>query len=226
VSDCRKGAVFLRAKSLSACLSLALAGGTVPSASTCAAAISPGTIPDGTHVHALAPRSTASAEHPRVVTHPVVNCDDSGLGSLRDVVAGAGSGDTVDMGQLSCSTITLTSGAIVVGQQDLPRRLRWGQSTRFVVVRQRRQDETIALGMRLVRQSDSNRRPTSYKALKSNLRQYSSTPNSMIRAKGALLSVAMDCRFLARAVPKVSQMQRTAQMPLRIEIVFGGAEEG
>ncbi|HEY6984503.1 MAG TPA: hypothetical protein VH375_00360, partial [Rhodanobacteraceae bacterium] len=81
--------------------------------------MSPETGPDETLVPALAPRWSASAEHPHTVTHEVVNCNDSGLGSLRDVVAGAGSGDTVDMGQLSCSTITLTSGAIVVGQQDL-----------------------------------------------------------------------------------------------------------
>ncbi len=119
VPDSRKGPAFLPAKSLSACLSLALAGGTVPAASTCAAAMSPEALPDLTHVHTLAPRRSASAEHLRAVTHVVVNCDDSGLGSLRDVIASAASGDIVDMGQLSCSTITLTSGAIVVGQQDL-----------------------------------------------------------------------------------------------------------
>jgi predicted outer membrane repeat protein len=41
----------------------------------------------------------------------VTNCNDSGAGSLRDAVAGAASGDTVSF-SLSCSTITLTSGAI------------------------------------------------------------------------------------------------------------------
>lgn len=114
VPDCRKDRTFLPSKALSACLSLALAGGTVPTALTCVAAMS-----DGPHVRTLAPRRSASSEHPHAVTHEVVNCDDSGLGSLRDVVAGAASGDTVDMGQLTCSTITLTSGAIVVSQDDL-----------------------------------------------------------------------------------------------------------
>ena len=49
----------------------------------------------------------------------VTNCDDAGPGSLRDTVAGAISGDTIDLTQLPCSTITLTSGAIPVLQDDL-----------------------------------------------------------------------------------------------------------
>ena len=42
----------------------------------------------------------------------VTSCLDSGPGSLRTAVASAGSGDTVDLTQLSCSQITLTSGRI------------------------------------------------------------------------------------------------------------------
>jgi hypothetical protein len=49
----------------------------------------------------------------------VTNCEDSGPGSLRDAVASAVSGDTVDLGGLACSTITLTSGAIEIPQDDL-----------------------------------------------------------------------------------------------------------
>ncbi len=49
----------------------------------------------------------------------VENCDDSGPGSLRDAVANAASGDMVDLSQLTCSTITLTSGAIEIPQDDL-----------------------------------------------------------------------------------------------------------
>jgi hypothetical protein len=49
----------------------------------------------------------------------VENCDDSGTGSLRDAVASAASGDMVDLSQLTCSTITLTSGAIEIPQDDL-----------------------------------------------------------------------------------------------------------
>jgi hypothetical protein len=45
----------------------------------------------------------------------VLNCDDSGAGSLRDVVASAVSGDVVDLTGLTCNAITLTSGAIVIG---------------------------------------------------------------------------------------------------------------
>jgi hypothetical protein len=44
----------------------------------------------------------------------VANCNDSGPGSLRDAVASAGDGGNVDLTTLACSTITLTSGAIVV----------------------------------------------------------------------------------------------------------------
>lgn len=49
----------------------------------------------------------------------VSNCADSGAGSLRDAVASAVTGDTIDMTGLLCSTITLTSGAIAVSQDDL-----------------------------------------------------------------------------------------------------------
>ena len=49
----------------------------------------------------------------------VSNCDDSGAGSLRDAVASAATGDTIDLTQLSCSTITLGSGAIATALDDL-----------------------------------------------------------------------------------------------------------
>lgn len=50
---------------------------------------------------------------------PVINCNDSGAGSLRDVVAAAITGDTVDLTSLTCSTITLTSGEIGTAVDDL-----------------------------------------------------------------------------------------------------------
>jgi hypothetical protein len=51
---------------------------------------------------------------------PVTNCDDSGSGSLRDVIANvAGDGATIDLTQLTCSTISLTTGALVIEQYDL-----------------------------------------------------------------------------------------------------------
>jgi hypothetical protein len=49
----------------------------------------------------------------------VTNCNDSGAGSLRDVVASAAPGSTVDLSTLTCGTITLTSGAIAVAQDSL-----------------------------------------------------------------------------------------------------------
>jgi hypothetical protein len=55
----------------------------------------------------------------------VTNCNDSGAGSLRDAVAAAASGDTIDFSTLTVgdpgcvSGITLTTGAIVISQQKL-----------------------------------------------------------------------------------------------------------
>jgi hypothetical protein len=49
----------------------------------------------------------------------VTNCANSGAGSLRDVIASAASGDVVDLRGLTCSSITLGSGEIVVPQANL-----------------------------------------------------------------------------------------------------------
>ena len=49
----------------------------------------------------------------------VTNCLDSGNGSLRASVTGAASGSVINLMSLQCSPITLTSGAIVVAQDDL-----------------------------------------------------------------------------------------------------------
>jgi hypothetical protein len=64
-----------------------------------------------------APPGAPEASAPASIT--VTNCDDSGPGSLRDAVASAATGGTVDLGGLACSTITLTSGAIEIPQDDL-----------------------------------------------------------------------------------------------------------
>jgi len=50
----------------------------------------------------------------QVFTVPVLNCDDHGNNSLRDAVTSSTSGDVIDMTQLACSTISLTTGAIVI----------------------------------------------------------------------------------------------------------------
>jgi hypothetical protein len=50
----------------------------------------------------------------------VTNCDDDGPGSLRNaIVSVAGDGDTIDLTTAGCSTITLTTGAIVATQDNL-----------------------------------------------------------------------------------------------------------
>jgi hypothetical protein len=49
----------------------------------------------------------------------VLNCNDSGSGSLRDTVASAGNADIVDLSQLACSRITLTSTGISTNLDNL-----------------------------------------------------------------------------------------------------------
>src|SRR5688572_3001426 len=60
------------------------------------------------------PVGTANA-----ATRVVGNCNDSGAGSLRAVVAAAASGDVIDLRPLACSQILLTSGSITVPQASL-----------------------------------------------------------------------------------------------------------
>jgi hypothetical protein len=52
-------------------------------------------------------------------TISVSRCADSGSGTLRAAIAAAGEGDTIDLGGLTCSSITLTQGAIPVMLNDL-----------------------------------------------------------------------------------------------------------
>ena len=62
---------------------------------------------------------SGSSSNATNATIAVSNCNDSGAGSLRDAIGAAATGDTIDLSSLTCSTITLTSGAIGVGQDDL-----------------------------------------------------------------------------------------------------------
>ena len=64
------------------------------------------------------PRTAPPATSP-AATWPVTSCDDDGAGSLRAAVAGAASGDTIDLTALTCSTITLGTGAIAVEMDSL-----------------------------------------------------------------------------------------------------------
>ena len=54
-------------------------------------------------------------------TWPVTNCSDHDPGSLRDVVSNVSvvSDDTIDLSALTCSGISLTTGAIEINQHDL-----------------------------------------------------------------------------------------------------------
>src|SRR4029079_2644902 len=47
-------------------------------------------------------------------TRPATHCTDDGPGSLRAVIAGSASGDTVDLSALTCSEISLETGSISV----------------------------------------------------------------------------------------------------------------
>ena len=50
------------------------------------------------------------------VTWTVNNLNDSGLGSLRDAIAGASAGDTIQFGPSVAGTITLTSGELLISK--------------------------------------------------------------------------------------------------------------
>ena len=52
-------------------------------------------------------------------TLAVTNCDDAGNGSLRDAIAAAHSDDVIDLTHLTCSSISLTTGELVVDVPDL-----------------------------------------------------------------------------------------------------------
>ena len=56
---------------------------------------------------------------------PVTSCaDDNGPGTLRTVLAGAADGDTVDLSQLACGTITLALGAVTTTVDNVRSRAR------------------------------------------------------------------------------------------------------
>lgn len=60
-----------------------------------------------------------AAEPPRGNTLIVTNCDDNGPGSLRATLASATEGDAIDLTELECSTITLTSGELATALDDI-----------------------------------------------------------------------------------------------------------
>lgn len=121
---------------LASCLATALALGTSTLVPVQAHANVPPPMPaPGAHTAAAAPHVSSVVERDMVMNTvnaairtapavpassiPVSNCNDAGAGSLRDAVNAAVDGDTIDMTALACSKITLTSGAISVGVNNL-----------------------------------------------------------------------------------------------------------
>lgn len=81
---------------------------------------SPADLPAGSPVRAAWEQWLAHPPPARpATTIPVTNCNDSGAGSLRDAVANAVDGDTIDMTGLTCSSITLTTGSTFTGVNNL-----------------------------------------------------------------------------------------------------------
>ena len=114
--------VLSRVRPLAAALALAC----VPVAAPAVTHHRPGELPpdgtltreDGTplrvalrawHLDALA---NAVPPLPTATVRPVTNCDDDGPGSLRAVLAAVASGDTIELGALTCSRISLVTGAL------------------------------------------------------------------------------------------------------------------
>ncbi|QBB71022.1 hypothetical protein ELE36_12050 [Pseudolysobacter antarcticus] len=109
----------LRRPLLLSCIALALSGGAS------AAPVLPYT--EGVRVGgrlegAAASKTFAEPDSRRrdpIHVESVFNCADSGIGSLRDAVAAAADGDTIDLTHLACSTISLTTGEITIPQNTL-----------------------------------------------------------------------------------------------------------
>ncbi len=145
-----------RVKLLPACLALALAVGSSLASSTTAyatAQAAQSAVPMSTSSAPIerAPWTAANRQSlvsfmqgkqralPPLSPNAVVvnNCNDSGPGSYRQAVNDAVSGDTIDLTNTGCSTITLTTGDIITAVDDLtlqgPRRPRADHQRRLYV---------------------------------------------------------------------------------------------
>ena len=146
-ADCR-----LRLSPLASCLAAALAlasgaagaAGRLPQALDAAAApdrARSGDLPGGwkrPDPAEIALRwQPAPHEIPPVPANSIVvqNCNDSGNGSLRDALNNANSGDTIDLTQLSCSTITLTTGSLLFTETTITLQ---GPGSKYLSIRRQR----------------------------------------------------------------------------------------
>ena len=124
----------LRVKLLPGCLALALGLGTglfAPAYANTDSRAPTAAILDGQAIAAPLPSDASEAlssqwlqmgRRSSPVPTPsinVTNCNDDGAGSLRAAVGAAVDGDTINMTALACSKITLTTGAIGIGQNNL-----------------------------------------------------------------------------------------------------------
>ena len=121
---------MLRTRPLAAALAFVLGGAAVPAVASSPA---PAHAASSRYAARMAVRRAAAMRGPghhaaisppvRGSVLPVTSCaDDADPGTLRNVLATAQEGDTVDLGALTCSTITLTQGAIdtsALGQHQL-----------------------------------------------------------------------------------------------------------
>ena len=107
----------LRAQPLAFALALALPLPFAHDASFASERMATDAVPIGSH--AMSPGNASSLRPDGSILWFVDNCNDAGPGSLRDVAAHANHGDGIDLGSLSCSTISVTSGAITLHDVDL-----------------------------------------------------------------------------------------------------------
>src|SRR3954470_506292 len=73
-------------------------------------------------IAALLAADASAATGPEDVSAPqvvVMNCNDSGAGSLREALFSVAAHSLIDLSQLQCSAITLISGAIAVTADDI-----------------------------------------------------------------------------------------------------------
>jgi hypothetical protein len=113
---------MLRKSPLVATLAIVLGSGH-PAAGTAAHLLSAGPSDAAQRESRAAPRAQFLRRHGPLPAAPdrpagttvVSNCNDSGPGSLREAFTQAVSGDVVDLTALTCSTISLSSGALASG---------------------------------------------------------------------------------------------------------------
>ena len=83
----------------------------------------------------LATAAAGYADNARAAVISVTNCNDSGSGSLRNAIAGASSGDTINLQSVTCPRILLTSGAIAVSQSREAASACMGSETEYAAYR-------------------------------------------------------------------------------------------